>query len=324
MKLNKNKKILFLIILISLIVVIAVIVYIIIKSNKSPKIITETISLNSLGTSALSVEIPENVEINQEYSFVYIVKEGFLNEQIEKLIKDLNLDLELAEYFDTNYMEWEDGENKFGYDSITNVLTFELAEPIFLGEKKEAFKTIFLKYFDESYDFTISKIDKINNDLTNYYAKRVLEDTPLERGFGYEYTDILRLDGNGYVRGGSLLLTEFEKKEGVLPIVTAEELIEYINLDLYPKESYVYASHIMDTIGLSYLDPRWEEIHNSASNCKSGKIELIYLYKSVNQGYLYPIFKILANCDVEFETEVYTVPAVFYVNAIQPDYVTVQ
>jgi hypothetical protein len=94
-----------------------------------------------------------------------------------------------------------------------------------------------------------------------------------------------------------------------------------VNQDNYPKESYVYASQIIDKVDISYLDPRWEEIHESASNCISNNIELIYFYKSINQEFLYPSFKVSATCEVLFEEDSYFVPAIFYLNAIDLEYV---
>lgn len=295
------------------------------KSDEAIETPSEPLSLKSLGTSETHLELPRNLEISREYMPVHTVEETFWEDQIVAMMKELSLDLKKAEFSDLNYMEWSDSGNKFGYDSITNILFFELSEPIFLGEGMEALKTVFLQYFDKSYSFVLSKKETVNSNQTNYYAKRVVTDIPIEKGFGDEYTDIIKVNGSGYVIGGNILLTEFEQENTSVPIITEEELSQYINLDLYPKESYVYASYLMNRVDLSYLDSRWQDIHDSASNCNaSGDIDLIYLYKSVNQDTLYPVFKILSNCEVEFEGEAYTVPAIFYVNAIDPEYVSIQ
>jgi hypothetical protein len=321
LKIGNRRKTILILVIVVLLVLFSIALYFFLLNRSNQDLPTEPVSLESLGTSELPIQLPSDIDISEENIRSYIVKEVYFRDEIENMMDDLSLDLEEKEYSTINFIEWSDGDDKFVYDSITNILTFELSDPIFLGEEKESLKTIFLKYFDRSYDFEISEIERVSGDLTNYYARRLVEDLPIEKGSGYEYSDIIRVNGDGFVIGGSILLTELVREDSSLPIVDSKELQEYVNLTEYPKESYVYASQIMDTIGLSYLDPRWEEIHSSASNCKSSDIELIYLYKSVNQGVLYPVFKVLASCEIDFEDEIYNVPGIFYINAVDPEYV---
>ena len=322
MRIYKRKKGIFILLIVVLVLLsISLLLYLIVGRGKKHNLPEEPVSIEQFGESDLPIEISIDSNVTAQYAPVYTIKNTFYEKKIKNMIDESGLNLTKSDMSDINYIEWEGDGNRFTYNSISNTFTFELAEPIYLGSEDQAFKEVFLKYFEKDYEFNISKREVVNSNLTNYYSRRIVSDIPLERGYGYEYSDILRFDKSGDVSGGSLLLADIEIQETNLPIMSTFNLIKYVNQDDYPKESYVYASQIIDTVDISYLDPRWQEIHESASNCTSNNIELIYLYKSVNQEFLYPSFKVSATCEVLFEEDSYFVPAIFYLNAIDPEYV---
>jgi hypothetical protein len=325
MRIAKKKRRIIIGLLISLaILLLALVVYGVLNNRKSSELLEEPLNLKKFGNSELSVDISDEYESSQDVASVYSIPAKFYKESIEKFMNDLGLTLTENSISDDEHMEWEGYGNRFTYNAISNTLTFQLSKPINLGEEDGAFEKIYLDYFERNYEFVIGQREVANQGLTSYYAKRVVDGIPIEMGYGYEYSDILRFDERGYVIEGNLLLAEVEKKETSVPLISVDELIQYVNLDIYPKESYVYASQLMDTLDLSYLDSRWEEIHSSASNCNSSALELIYLYKSSNQEFLYPTYKVSASCEVQFEEGTYSVPAVFYLNAASPDYIVVE
>jgi hypothetical protein len=323
-KVNTKKKIIVGLLILLIILIISLVLYGVLNTTKNREFPREPFTLKDFGKSELEVEISSDIDTLSEVASVYTISPMFYKTSIENMLIDLNLNLQEAPISNSEYVEWEGAGNRFTYDLISNIFTFELSRAISLGSEEKAFENIFQEYFDRNYSFTIGQTDVSSDDLVSLYAKRIVEGVPIERGYGYEYSDILRFDSRGYVKSGSLLLSEIEQEPVSVPLITIDELVKYVNLEGYPKESYVYASQLIDSLGLFYLDPRWEEIHSSAQNCNSNTLDLIYLYKSVDQNYLYPTYKVSATCEVEFEDVYYSVPAVFYLNAIDPEYVYIE
>ena len=72
---------------------------------------------------------------------------------------------------------------------------------------------------------------------------------------------------------------------------------------------------------IDYLSEDLEEVLNTLKNCESTSSDLIYYYKSFDQEYLTPVYKLDALCEVSYNNETYSIPAIAYVNAIDPQYV---
>ncbi|MBU1120030.1 hypothetical protein KKA50_02455, partial [Patescibacteria group bacterium] len=101
-------------------------------------------------------------------------------------------------------------------------------------------------------------------------------------------------------------------------------LDKYVNLSSYPKEIYPNYGPLQTTIldSVDYKSEDFDNIAKTLSNCKSNSSSIIYLYKSLNQGNLTPVYKLDLQCELTYKDTVYTIPAIGYVNAIDPKYIS--
>lgn len=322
MKIVGNKKTAFLISALFLILIVTIILGIIYLGNR--KVYPENpLKMKNLGTSTVDVDISSmEIEPDQKDVPVYFVEPKIHISQVEELISKLSLSLERKDIVRDSYVQWSDGSNSFTYDSIQDTVSFQLTEGIPLERNEEAFSTFFSRYFDLEYDFTLINEKKNLDGGVTYYASRNLGDIHIQFGANYEYSDILKFNKEGDLESGILLLAEIEEYDFYLPIVGEKELREIVNIERYPKEHFVDTSVLMDMLNIDYLDDSWTEIEESVSDCTGGSSELIFLYKNSNQGYLLPVFKIFSTCKVVKSNSEYSVPTTFYVNAVNPSYVS--
>lgn len=319
MRINKYIKI-----LIAVLIVILVFVLIIFfnKDKNSTNYPEDPLTFNSLGTSNLSLDISEASDIVEKDLPVYYVNSESQKERIEEMIRRMSISITGEAESESFQIEWEDDLNYFSYNTITNVLVFKISEAINLDEEESVFSEFFMKYFEEDYQFVVLKKETLSEGRINYYANRLLDEVPIGLGYGYDYTDILKFDSKGNLKEGKVFLGNISRTNEIVPTLSKENLSKYVNIEMYPKESYVDTSLLMEVLDLHYLDPTLQEIGESASDCKTAELDLMYLFKSNNQGYLFPVYKTVANCNVEYEDEIYSVPATFYINAVDPQYLT--
>ena len=310
-------------ILISFIIIISVILLIVLNSLFGKQYPEEPIKMKNLGKSTQQIDISTlSKKIEKEDIPVYSVEPKLHISNVEEMIDKMGLSLKREDLVKDSYVVWSDGENSFTYDSIQDTVSFQLTRRVSLERGVEAFKNIFQKYLGIENEYVLIKERKNIDGGITYYASRTLEGLPIQFGASYEYSEILKFNKEGVLESGQLLLAEFEKYDLYVPTITNDELKAYINMKDYPKEHFIDSSVLADTLDLYYLDEGWAEIEETLDECKAQDFENIFLFKNSNQGYLLPVIKISANCNVTSGGTVYTVPANFYVNGVSPDYVT--
>ena len=322
MKIQGSKKtaIIVLVIFISvLLIVLAIVLY----SNLVKKYPEEPLKMKNLGKTSQNIDISSlEIKTKENDVPVYFVEPKLHIDMVEKMINKLGISLSRNDIVPNSYIEWGDSGNTFTYDAVSDSVTFNLLKGISIERGNGSFSKFFKEYLDTEYEFTSFQEKKNANGGITYYASRMINDIPVQYGAGYEYTDILEFDKDGSLISAKLLLAQIDKYDVYLPLITKSELDKYINTSEYPKEHYVDSSVLADILNIYYLDDKWEKIEDTLKDCKAQSSDLIFLYKTSNQGYLLPVFKISANCTVSNEGNDYTVPATFYVNAADPKYVT--
>lgn len=322
MKIQGSKKtaVIVLIVFVSVLVIVLAIVLYSLLAKEYPK---EPLQMKNLGKTSQNVDI-ESLEIESDIKdvYVYFIEPKLHITQVEQMIDKMGLSLDRKDIIPNSYIEWSDNENTFIYDSVSDSVTFELKRRISLERGEESFSEAFDKYLNLKYEFKLVEEKRDSDGGITYYGSRILDEIPVQYGTGYEYSDILKFDKQGSLVSGQLLLVEINKYDVYLPIISKDDLHKYINTKEYPKEHYVNSDVLVDILDLHYLDNQWEEIEDTLKDCKAQSSELIFMYKTSNQGYLLPVFKISSNCTVVSSGQDYTVPALFYVNAADPRYVT--
>jgi len=322
MKIQSNKKNAFLILLL-FVLILSIVLFLVLYAKFSKEYPNEPLKLENLGKTEQTIDIStlEETKNISDVPVLYVQPKIHIGE-VEQIIDEMGLSLEKKELVANSFIEWSDEENTFTYDSVQDIVTFQLTRQISLERGEKSFSTFFEKYLGLEYEYILENDKSSSDGGITYYASRLYEDIPIQFGANYEYSDILKFNKEGYLQSGQILLTEIEKYDLYLPVISLNELKKNINISTYPKEHYIDTSVIVDQLDIGYLDEGWEDIENSLEGCKSQDSELIYLYKNSNQGYLLPVFKIYSNCSVTYKGNEYTVPATFYVNGADPNYVT--
>lgn len=316
---DRKKKIIILGIAIVLLIVILIIIFS--SSPSGTKYPKEPLEVNSLGKSSLSLDINQMEGFSNEDTKLFLIKKENHSSLVESCISSMNMPLKKQSVIQEGITIWSDGKSQFEYSSLLDRISFVLPSGFIFDVGDNPIESFFYKYFDIDFDFIISNTEKNTTGGLTYYGTRVIKGIPLEIGYGYEYSDFLKFDKNGKLVGGQLLLSNFDESDFYLPLIPEKYLKRVSNLAVYPKESYIDTSILASTLDINYLDDAWGYIEKSASNCVGNKQELIYLFKDSNQKFLLPTFKVKANCDVQYKKETYSVPSLFYLNAVDPEYV---
>lgn len=312
-----------LIVLVVFISVLAIVLAIILYSTFAKKYPEKPILMKNLGKTEQSIDI-SSLEIKNEVNdvSVYFIEPKIHITLVEQMIDKMGISLNRTDTIPNSYIEWSDGENEFTYDSVSDSVTFQLKREISVDRGEQSFIKVFEKYLGLTYEFKLVGEKKDSDGGITYYGARLLDGIEIEYGAEYEYSDILKFDKKGNLVSGQLLLAQIDKYDVYLPLISKNELNKYINTKGYPKEQYANTEILADILNLNYLDEKWQDIEDSLKDCKAQSSELIFMYKTSNQGYLLPVYKIASNCTVTNENQEYTVPVIFYVNAADPRYVT--
>jgi hypothetical protein len=250
---------------------------------------------------------------------------------IENMISTLNLRVELENLNDSFIYNGTDGENIFNYYLSTNTFYFSLKGGISWHEAQlteRSFSSFVKKYFNKTWEYELVEVDKGVDGTTFYYAKRLVPDgTKIESLNTYQNTDYLALK-DGRITSGEILLVEFFDTQLDIPLIGVSNLTKYINLEEYPKIIESDIGRIASALSITEepysnqeLFDKLFKLREELEDCKTNKLEVVYYYKSFKQTYLTPVYRLDLFCDVLYENRNYTIPAIAYVNAIDPEYI---
>jgi hypothetical protein len=318
---NKKTAIVILLVFVSLLSILLLFVFIQMNSKNYPE---EPLLMKSMGSSDKNLDISGLKRENKVKEIpVFYIEPKIQIDLVEKMIDEMGLSLNRNVIVENMYIEWSDEDNSFTYNALLGTVSFELTRRITLERGEKAFTNIFKRYLGKDYTFNLVKENRFPDGSTVYYASRIVEeDLPIEFAAAYEYSDFLIFNQGGYLQAGQLLLINIDKYDLYLPLISQSDLEKYVNTRIYPKDHVVDTSILGDTLDLDYIADEWSEIEDSIFDCKAIDQTLILLFSNTDQGYLLPAFKVSSTCKTIYEDNEYSVPAIFYLNAADPSYIT--
>ena len=316
-----KRKTLIIIILAIIVIILTVVSILLITKQNESKYPGNPVTFSSLSETSKDVDVKQLGDIKSKNISLYSTIPSNGSITADEIIKGMGISFLDRDIRGTDPKIWDNGKDFFRYYGITNTLIFQLGNGIKFEKTDTVFDEFFNKYLGVIYDFDIVEEENTSSGGIKIYGRRVIEDIPIEIGFGDEYTDYLEFNKNGYLIAGKILLSEFQNEGVYIPTVSNSYLKDLINNDIYPKEIYLKTSILSNSIELNYLDDAWGDIVDSANNCQGTEQEIVFIYKNVKQKYLVPIFKISGDCEVEYEDTIYNVPSTFYVLAADPKYI---
>lgn len=321
---DKKKKIILLVIIGVFVIALIIALYLVFRSqsNKYPK---DAISQGSLNSTSETIALGDTT-IEASDGYLYTVSKAVILEKVAAFAKNI-MPKSIQTINETgSYYEWQYGDDYVIYELEQNTVIFALKQGITWNEASingYSFTQFINNYFGKNWSYSTPEGEKQSTGETIYYVKRIVEGLNVEMVLNNQSTDYLATK-NGKIVYGKILVSEFNKVGNKLPLISSSDLDKYLNLESYPKEIYPEYGTIQNTI-LSLVDYKSEDfdnITNTLSNCKSTSSSIIYLYKSLTQGNLTPVYKLDLQCELIYKETKYTIPAVGYVNAIDPKYVS--
>ena len=267
------------------------------------------------------VDIPKENDLG-----IYALSENLKVENMKTLASELNISLTNSEK--SSWYQWgEDSGNMITYDLIKNIAIISIKNGMDFNQAEvtsSTFSNLVRQFFGEEWKYTVFKTEKRSTGETMYYAKRLLDNGfPIEMREHNQQTDTIA-SKNGKILFMKFMLTEFTKTDTVVPLINVSELLDYVNVKEYPKEIYPSLNTLQGNVlsDVNYLSDEFIDVAQTADNCKGSSSEIVYLYTSMKQKTLIPVYKIDAECSVKYKDEEYFVPAIAYVNAIDPKYIS--
>ena len=331
MKKNKHKKTVLIIVIISIVIVV-IILFSLFLSKKQNEYPSDPISQESLGRSEIASFDLGAIEDHPvgDYKIWEVSSKVFIDD-ISHMVEKIDPNIELKEDAGGGYYNWADDKGSyFQYSLLNNTLYFNLERGIpwtETGLTGDSFSLFMKTYFDTEWQYKINRVRRIESETsTFYFANRLISDQlPIETSELFNETDYLELE-NGSIRSGKLLLLELSDTGVKVPLLGLKELSRYINAEAYPKSLFFNQTEIAETLSIKngYINGQAFNFQKEVKDCRAIKDEVVYLYSTFNQNMLTPVFKLTLDCSLDYEGKEYFLPATAYVNAIQPEYVTVQ
>lgn len=321
---TKKKKLIILIIFGITLIGLVIALYFVLRS-KSNTYPTKPIAQNSLSASTQTIDLGKTTIASSDIT-LYTVSTKVSLSKVEEFVTNVNSKLTQTVDEEGSYYGWEKGDDSVIYELEQNTVIFNITNGISWNEANltgYSFEQFVYNYFGKTYKYELSGTQKMDTGETIYYAKRVLDNTNVEMILDKQETDYLALK-NGKIVYGKILLSDLEKSGNTVPLLSKSDLSKYLNVEGYPKEVYPQYGSIQSTTfaNIDYKSDDFYTIANTLSNCTSSSASLVYLYKSMDQGNLTPVYKLELQCKVTYNKTEYSVPAIGYVNAVNPDYIS--
>lgn len=320
---DKKKKIL-IILIIFVAIAISIAVYFIIK-NQNKNTADNLVQQDSLSTSNQKIALG-NTTVEDTNANVFSISTSTSLSKVQDFVQRVDPKMKAVTQEEGDYYRWENGDDYVIYELDQNYLLFNIKSGLEWNEvslNNYSFSQFTNQYFNKSWTYTFVDNKKMPTGETVYYAKRSIDGIDMETTLDKQETDYLAMK-NGKLVYGKILLVEIEASEKNVPLISEENLKSSINSSIYPKEIYPQFGAIQSMVlaGVDYKSDEFANIVNTLSSCESSSARLVYLYKSMDQKTLTPVYKLDLTCTIEYENTNYDVPAIGYINAIDPQYVS--
>lgn len=284
------------------------------------------IQQTSLYTNPQVIDV-KNIKVESKDYPLFEVSNKVDVEKVEEFAMALDPKMKKTANVEGKLYKWENKENYVLYELEQNTVLFNVSNGIVWNEvdiSSFTFKTFFKQYFEKDWDFEFLFSEKTVDGFTVYYANRLFESYKIETSEYNGQTDYLGFK-DGKIIYGKILLTEFSDTKQTLPLLNSKDLEKYVNISKYPKEIYPNYSTLQETLlsKVSYLTQEFVDITKTMNECIGDSLAVTYLYKNFGQKYLTPVYKIELQCEITYKETKYNIPAVGYVNAVDPKYISI-
>ncbi len=315
----RNRKAIIISVAIGVLLIVLLLCYFL-KSKDHENIVTEPVIQKSITTTSQKAQISiRNIVIKEDNYEIYTISQTFKLDIVRNLA--LGNGFKLTTSDENKYYLWQKGDDVIAYDMVANTLSVS-GMNIFLLEQIDdnVFSNIAQKYFNEEWEYEISsKNEKAGR--TEYLAQRRLPNgLHVESRENKKETDRIVIE-NGRITSATLTLAKFSPTGEYAPLLDGIELRGYINKQEYPKEILPSYDSLNSVIGMGYYES-YEEVAKTLSNCEAEKMEVVYYYKYIDQGVLTPVYKAISMCEVTYKKKRYQIPAVIYMNGIDPNLIS--
>lgn len=331
MKIRMKKKLILISVIIFVVIIIGLILYFVFRQETDYT--GEPISQESLSANDLQQIDLKDLQIDERGRYkIWGVSNEVSVSAVENMIYNLGLNLSLAESIEGSYYRWEDNSGNYvHYSILDNVVLFNMVSGVDWYEAvltDNSFSSFAEQYLDAQWEYQVMNTVDFPQGERFYYARRL---TPNSFGIErtpnlYQETDYLSLK-DGRIMSGKFFLTKFFDTGIEVPLIGIEDLRRYVNEPTYPKSINVRPDQIAEAVGLqedySYMNTEIITLQETIDSCKAINYSVVYLYKSFEQTYLTPVYRLALECIIEYETLEYSVPAVGYISAIDPQYIVV-
>jgi len=323
---DKKKKTILLIVIGLFLIALIIALYFVIRAQTN-SYVKDPITQESLSRENKKISLG-NINIEKSDGILYTIENKVMLDQVEAFVLRVDSKLQQTEKEEGSYYEWINGNNYVIYDLEDNTVAFGIEKGIAWNEvslTEYSFVQFAKEYFNKDWAYTISSSKKMNNEEMVFFANREIGDFKIVTILENQATDYLDIK-NGKIIYGKFLLTEFISTEKKVPLISSTDLNKYLNVLGYPKEIHPEFGSLRTTIltEIDYKGDEFEKVINTLSNCKSNSSSVVYLYKSFDQDNLTPVYKLDLQCEVEYKKVVHTIPAIGYVNAIDPQFVATE
>lgn len=339
---EKKKKQILILGAILLLITILLLIFVIFKKDKT-EYISDTVDIQIIDSSdkKILLNLEETYEI-PDYLPIYTVSATTPISTVESFVGQtgISFDQEVTST-ETGYSWYKEQQRKIFFNIKNNTVEFSLeGNEKFQFTSANSINTFMKEYFNINAEYQLitsqkryltedwdpnSENDTDNNRyVTSYYYNRLIEGYPIITRKYQNYTEAITIKNN-YITNGDVFLPTFEKY-GEVPLIKEKELDNYLNLDVYPREIQADYSQLQAenlSAFTNYYEIDWGSLDESLTNCTASSMDIVYIYENMNQEYLLPIFRLDMSCELEYESRIYYIPAVAYVNAIDPEYISI-
>ncbi len=326
MRMEERKKKILIIAIIFIVFITGLVIFLLTRGKDSEKLDTE------INQGALRKTASRNIDIDKKVKFpidriyyIWEVSDKLSLEKLKNLVSSIGFSLEQSS--SGHFYRWTKGDSAIFYELNGNTVMF-MGDDILSVDNmdnppEEILSKVVKKYFGKEWKYKVTHTEKRTKGEIVYFANRYLEgENIIEISDVDSDTDYIALKDNKIVYA-KLLLTDFINTGKKTELIEHKEFSANINSRNYPGQFYAKIGSLSLDIQEEMRNDRemYTKFYDHIGNCRGEKISIVYLYKHLEQEVLTPVYRVDAQCDSMYKEEKILIPAVFYLNAIDLEYI---
>jgi hypothetical protein len=273
----------------------------------------------------ISRDISENLDFDPKMKvFKY---ESIQATKLPLIINNLGLNYDSQKLLEQGLKSWEKGKSRAIFNDATETISFELEDPLTTSESKfltrknaDDFINSLLKTLGFPNEYRVIDYEELPSEVRIKFSIVTPTEEVIERGGDDEFTDSLILTREGAIKSGRLTtiqVIELEEADFV-SIIHPTQIQSLSSYQDFPKE---ISQRLPLSNDIEYLLEDTDESYvltPIAKTYETNKMEIIYLFDPLKSVYITPVYKLLSEGEITYNGEEYIVPALIYLNAIDP------